>query len=185
MILFSFEYVLIGQILLALLTMTKISYDCHDADSGPKIVLCGQFQNAIWENSVSFKHTSYYRRIYITKDHEQSCTELTAWSRQNGGEYCADTYFLESQNLEMENFLTHVAAAEWLIGLKRLLLGSQETRRRGGNLTILLISTYSILQDFDPCTFRHYRIHLLSSVPLPSPVPHSHSQSWSWVLNGI
>lgn len=65
----------------------KNFHDCNDAGSGPKSVPCGQFQKAIWENSVSFKHQSYYRRIYITKGQEQPCTELTAWSRQKVGEY--------------------------------------------------------------------------------------------------
>lgn len=92
---FSFKFVLIQLILLVSLWMAKISHDCDDTGSGPKSVLHGQFQKATWENSVPFKHTSHYRRIYITKDHEQPCTELTAWSRQNVGEYCADPYLLE------------------------------------------------------------------------------------------
>lgn len=123
MILSSFKYMLTGPTLLALLTVTKISRDCYDAGSGPKTLHCGQFQKAIWENSVSFHYTSYCRRISITKDHKQSCTELTVWSKQNVGEYCADPYFLESQKLDTENFL-----AEWLKGLKRWLTGFWETR---------------------------------------------------------
>lgn len=116
MILSSFKYMLTGLTLLALLSVTKISRDRYDAASGPKSIRHGQFQKAIWENSVSFKYTSFYRRISTTKDHKQPCTELTAWSRQNVGEYCADPYFLESQNL-----------AERLIGPKRLLPDSWET----------------------------------------------------------
>lgn len=77
MILSSFKYMLTGPTLLALLTVTETSRDCFDAGSGPKSTHHGQFQKAIWENSVSFKYTSYCRRISITKDHKQSCTELT------------------------------------------------------------------------------------------------------------
>lgn len=76
MILFSFQRVLIVPILLALLSMTKISHDCNKAESGPKSVLHGQFQKVVGENSVSFKHTFCYRRIYITKDNAQPVWSL-------------------------------------------------------------------------------------------------------------
>lgn len=55
MILSSFKYMLTGSTLLALLTVTEISRDCFDTGSGPKSTHRGQFQKAIWENSVSFK----------------------------------------------------------------------------------------------------------------------------------
>lgn len=168
---------LIGLILRASLSRTDISHDCIDARLEPKSVLHGQFKETIWENSVSFKHTSGYRRVCITKDHKQLCTELIVWSRQNGAEYYADPYCLESQNLGTQTFLIHVVAAEGLIGCEGLLLASQEGRWEGENLATLLkqhILSRTVLTL--PSYFRG--IHVVS---LASPAPHS--QICSWALN--
>lgn len=142
---------LIGLILLASLMRTDISHDCINARLEPKSVLHGQFHETIWENSLSFKHTRCYRRVCITRDHKQLCRELIVWSRQDVAECYADPHCLESQNLGAANFLIHVVAAEGLIGFKGFLLGSQQTSWEGGNLATLLITTYSVLHNFDPC----------------------------------